>query len=488
MMASSSVCNPSLPIHHHHNPSAANTTASVFAGTGGGSMVTAKKKVAVIGAGAAGLVAARELEREGHRVVVFERGEKAGGTWVYDPSTETDPLGIDPCRKVVHSSLYRSLRTNLPREIMGFLDFPFSIKEGRDLRRFPGYQEVELYLDDFAAESDVLKAIRFRTEVFHVGMMEGGKWVVKSRRDFGEDVAVDVNEIYDGVVVCSGHYAEPRIAEVPGVERWPGEQIHSHNYRIPEPFQDKVVIVIGSSESAADISREISKVAKEVHVSSRSALDRFGKKFYGHENMWLHSMIQGTHEDGTVVFQDGTSVIANVILHCTGYKYHFPFLETNGAVTVDDNRVGPLYKHVFPPSLGPWLSFVGLPWKTIPFPMMELQCKWVAGALSERIALPSEEEMMKDVEAFYSRIAAMGYPKHYTHNISGCQFEYFDWLATECGYPKGEEWRKEMYFANTRNKTENPDTYREEWEDHDLISQAHEEFSRLKQQHSVKNM
>lgn len=45
------------------------------------------------------------------------------------------------------------------------------------------------------------------------------------------------------------------------------------------------------------------------------------------------------------------------------YKFHFPFLETNGEVTVDDNRVGPLYKHVFPPALAPGLSFVGLPWK-----------------------------------------------------------------------------------------------------------------------------
>lgn len=48
------------------------------------------------------------------------------------------------------------------------------------------------------------------------------------------------------------------------------------------------------------------------------------------------------------------------------YKYDFPFLETNGVVTVDDNRVGPLYKHVFPPALAPWLSFVGLPWKVVP--------------------------------------------------------------------------------------------------------------------------
>ena len=49
------------------------------------------------------------------------------------------------------------------------------------------------------------------------------------------------------------------------------------------------------------------------------------------------------------------------------YKYHFPFLETNGVVTVDDNRVGPLYKHVFPPTLAPWLSFVGLTYQVYPY-------------------------------------------------------------------------------------------------------------------------
>ena len=43
------------------------------------------------------------------------------------------------------------------------------------------------------------------------------------------------------------------------------------------------------------------------------------------------------------------------------YKFSFPFLRTNGIVTVDDNRVGPLYKHVFSPEIGSRLSFVGIP-------------------------------------------------------------------------------------------------------------------------------
>jgi hypothetical protein len=47
------------------------------------------------------------------------------------------------------------------------------------------------------------------------------------------------------------------------------------------------------------------------------------------------------------------------------YRYHFPYLETNGIVTIEDECVGPLYKHIFPPSLAPWLSFIGIISKVI---------------------------------------------------------------------------------------------------------------------------
>lgn len=80
---------------------------------------------AVIGAGAAGMTAVRELRREGHRVEVFEQAPHIGGVWVLDEQVESDPLGKDPSRDTVHSSMYDSLRVNLPRELMGFADFPF---------------------------------------------------------------------------------------------------------------------------------------------------------------------------------------------------------------------------------------------------------------------------------------------------------------------------------------------------------------------------
>ncbi|KAH7836091.1 hypothetical protein Vadar_032619 [Vaccinium darrowii] len=168
--------------------------------------------VAVIGAGAAGLVAIRELRREGLKAVVFEQQRKIGGTWVYNPSTESDPLGLDPARTVIHSSIYASLRTNLPREVMGFWDYPLVTKKGphRDPRRFPGHWEVLEYLKDFTTEFGLSESVRFGAEVRRVGL-EGGKWKIRSRM-CGEEFV----EVYDAVVVCNGHYTEPRIAEIPG--------------------------------------------------------------------------------------------------------------------------------------------------------------------------------------------------------------------------------------------------------------------------------
>ncbi|KAG9452389.1 hypothetical protein H6P81_005293 [Aristolochia fimbriata] len=436
------------------------------------------RHMAVLGSGAAGLVTARELRREGHSVVVYEQGNQVGGTWVYDPNVESDPLSSDPFRKKVHGSLYQSLRTNLPRESMGYRDYPFVRKRGRDSRRFPGHREVLLYLKDFAGDFGLQELVRFETEVYHVGPAEDGKWVVKSRKigEGGGKKASERDEFYDGVVICSGHYSEPRLSVIPGAESWPGKQLHSHNYRFPGPFKDKVVVLIGSSASAVDISRDIAAVAKEVHVSSRSAPDGPPTKQPGYNNLWLHSMIERANEDGTVVFKAGTCVFVDIIMHCTGYNYHFPFLKVNDIVTVDDNRVGPLYKHMFPPALAPYLCFVGLSWKVIPFPMFELQSKWLAAVLSGRVSLPSCEEMMEDVKASYTDLEASGWPKRYTHNMSNCQFQYNDWLATQCHYPPVEEWRKQMYAANGKNRVARPETYRDEWEDEEWIQEAEADF------------
>ncbi|CAN1333364.1 Flavin-containing monooxygenase FMO GS-OX-like 3 [Linum perenne] len=434
------------------------------------------RSVAVIGAGAAGLAAARELRREGHKVVIFEKSNQVGGIWVYTPESEPDPMSLDPTRKIIHTSLYASLRTNLPREVMGFREYPFTARpDSRDPRRFPAHREVMLYLQDYAREFGIEEMVRFEREVVKV-RFTATNWEVRSRSCKEDDGSFD-DESYDAVVVCNGHYTEVRVAEIPGIQSWRGKQMHSHNYRTPEPFRNRVVVMIGTQSSAADISREIAGVAKEVHLASRSVADETYETVAPYDNMYIHSMIESAHEDGSLTFRNGKVVLADIVLHCTGYKYHFPFLDTQGIVTVDDNRVGPLYKHVFPPALAPGLSFVGLPWKVVPFPLFEYQSRWIAGALSGRIKLPSQDEMMKDVKALYTELEASNIPKRYTHCLDLDQFEYNDWLAAQCGCPGFEEWRKGMYISSREGKRRGPETYRDEWIDHELVSDANRDFS-----------
>lgn len=56
------------------------------------------------------------------------------------------------------------------------------------------------------------------------------------------------------------------------------------------------------------------------------------------------------------------------------------------------------------------------------------------------------------------------------------QFEYNAWLAAQCGCPADEEWRKQMYYSTSKNRRARPGSYRDEWEDHHLVLQAHEDF------------
>ncbi|KAK9996159.1 hypothetical protein SO802_020845 [Lithocarpus litseifolius] len=440
------------------------------------SVRTQSKHVCVIGAGPSGLVAARELSKEGHSVVVLEQNHDVGGQWLYDPNVEVEnPLGRNTFLKV-HSSIYNSLRLTSPREIMGFTDFPFLVKKGRDMRRFPGHKELFLYLKDFCEWFGLRGMIRFNTRVEYVGLLDSeaiGKdlrWVVRSKEKKTEKV---VEEVFDAVVVATGHYSQPRLPSIKGMDAWKRKQMHSHIYRVAEPFHNEVVVVVGNSLSGQDISMELVEVAKEVYLSSKSLniSEGLSKILSKHDTLHLRPQIEYLHEDGRVLFVDGTWVIADTIIYCTGYSYTFPFLDTKGIVAVDDDRVGPLYEHTFPPSLAPSLSFMGIPRKIIGFPFFESQAIWIAQLLSGKRTLPSWDDMMQSIKDFYHSRDLAGVPKHYTHDIA--EFEYCDRYGDHVEFPHLEEWRKQLCISALVNADVNLETYRDSWDnDHELLQEA----------------
>ncbi|GJP38334.1 hypothetical protein CLOM_g22787 [Closterium sp. NIES-68] len=577
------------------------------ADSSGGQLPRRRLDVAVIGAGAAGLAAARELMREGHTVTVIEAGGEIGGVWAYDERIETeDLLGLDANRQQVHSSMYASLRTNLPRELMGFLDFPFSAplpgdrpgadvdlcncgdadlrRTDADMRRFPSHREVLRYLGQYAdrfgisnrveLHSSVIKAVPVIARQADVKesrerrsgearsareaekgqgkgereeegegkgegegqdiqeLLKGGdssfvRWRVKiarSREDSRGSCEAEVEEgrveerEFDALVVCNGHYSQPKIATVEGVDTWPGIHMHSHNYRYPEGFEGKVVVVVGAEASGQDIARELASVAQEVHICARgwrkdsaaasddaaraaaasagtgATIAAAGAPTAGAAagaietgyfedlkgRVQQHPMIRRANADGTVEFEDGFTCHADVIMHCTGYIYSFPFLALPPSLlSVCNNRVGPLFRHILPPALAPSLSFIGLPWKVVPFPLCQLQARWVAQLLSGRLSLPPRSDLEDGVRCLYASMEEQGVPERYTHRLDMEQFPYMDNLSMGCGGSPLPAWRREMYEAVRRLKKAYPGTYRDEWVEWDLVEAAHREFARL---------
>ncbi len=55
----------------------------------------------------------------------------------------------------------------------------------------------------------------------------------------------------------------------------------------------------------------------------------------------------------------------------------------------------------------------------IPFPLSQLQARWIAKVLSGKVQLPSQSEMMKSVQAFYAQFEASGGSMHHLHYLQG---------------------------------------------------------------------
>jgi hypothetical protein len=150
----------------------------------------------------------------------------------------------------------------------------------------------------------------------------------------------------------------------------------------------------------------------------------------------------------------------------------FPFLDTGGLVTVDDNRVGPLYEHTFPPALAPSLSFVGLP-SLVQTPLFfEVQARWTARVLSGRSALPPAEEMLRSAEEYTRGREMAGVPKHLSHSIA-FDFDYCDEFGDKhCGFPRLPEWKKELLRAAVARLYDDTETFRDDYHDSDLVLQG----------------
>ena len=440
-----------------------------------------KAKVLVVGAGASGLVCAKELRQRGHEVRVFETKSNLGGVWLHATANNEN--------KTTKTAMYDSLRTNLPREVMGYEAFPFlsssSSSSSVDARRFCSHKEVQGYLQEFAKNFRLFDVLEFNTTVKECRKKKDGeeklaereeefgpKWTVKYEQGEKKELKRDT---FDAIVVANGHYSKPRSARFLGADVFPAKQMHSSTYKEPSVFTNQNVVLIGAQASGEDISRDIATKAKSVYLSAKTWQNaEWGSNPNISENLFRKPNVKALLENGSVEFEDG-SVVENVdaIVYCIGYEYDFPFLDPKDAnFSVDDNYVNPLYEHLFVPENRSSLSFVGLCWKVVPFPQFELQAKWIAKLLSGELKLPPTKEMKIHVENFENDRKSQNIPKRHWHCLGAEQFAYNDRIAEYAKETKLKEWRWEMYEKTGINKRTNPEKYREEHNDGEVLEKA----------------
>ena len=92
---------------------------------------------------------------------------------------------------------------------------------------------------------------------------ENGQWIVTTKTLGGGKERKDK---YDFVLVCNGHLTEPNKPRVPGLEKFKGRVLHTHDYKDFRGFEDKRILVIGIGNSAADVACELSRHASHVSI------------------------------------------------------------------------------------------------------------------------------------------------------------------------------------------------------------------------------
>ncbi|GGQ84670.1 flavin-binding monooxygenase [Streptomyces asoensis] len=402
-------------------------------------------RLCVIGAGLSGLAVAHALKSAGVDFVCLEQASDVGGLWRRPQAGERGPG-------------YLSLHLNTAKALTGYSDYPMPAS----YPLYPRHSQIAAYLRSFAEWAGVLDSVELGTTVESVRQEADGGWTV-----VGRDAEGTVSSrAFSHVVVASGHNSEPSMPALPrGAETFTGTIHHSVDYRDGSDYAGQRVVVVGLGNSAVDIASDLSRHAGQTVLSVRRGLHVMPKQLFGmaldeiaDAPWWIsmsleeqrrfieqtllvargklrdHGLPEPDHPvfssavtisdeilsrirhgavtpkpaieavDGDrVSFTDGTSVRADALVYCTGYRMTFPFLEPGCPVGAGGSVE--LYKRVVAPDR-PGLFFAGLirPVGSITR-LVEAQARWIGRLATGAAVLPEAEVMHKEIAAYLSGVA-----------------------------------------------------------------------------------
>ncbi|MFZ1726528.1 MAG: NAD(P)/FAD-dependent oxidoreductase [Albidovulum sp.] len=406
------------------------------------------KRVAIIGAGPSGLAQLRAFQsaaakgEEIPEIVCYEKQANWGGLWNYTWRT-----GVDQYGEPVHGSMYRYLWSNGPKEGLEFADYSFEEHFGKQIASYPPRAVLFDYIEGRVKKADVRKWIRFETVIRHVAHdAKTGKFTVTAH-NLPEDHVYD--EVFDNVIVASGHFSTPNVPEFDGFSGFNGRVLHAHDFRDAMEFAGKDILIIGTSYSAEDIGSQCWKYGcNSVTVSHRTAPMGFNWP-----DNWKEVPLLTGVKGNTATFKDGSTAKVDAIILCTGYKHHFPFLpddlrlRTANRLATADLYKGVAYVH------NPALFYLGMQDQWFTFNMFDAQAWWVRDAIMGKIAVPSDKAtLVADVDA---RVKAEDAGED-SYDAIRYQGDYVKELIAETDYPSFDvDGANEAFFKWKKHKVEN---------------------------------
>jgi flavin-binding monooxygenase-like protein len=419
--------------------------------------------VCVIGAGASGLTAIKNLREHGYAVDCYERETSVGGGWNWRHDRSTVSSSTHPVSS---------------RPLTEFPDFPMP----DDWPDFPHHGQILSYLERYAEHFGLGEHVWFGTEVASVVPVGDGRWDVTTHSTGG---GAERTQRYAAVVVANGHNWAPRMPDIEGEFR--GRFLHAGAYKNPAILRGRKVLVIGGGNSGCDIAVEAAQQAAEVWHSTRRGywyapkyvlgrpadqsgvlmrrlrlpmwlrrwiyrravtatagdLTRFGLPAPDHRPYESHPIVNSQlihylghgritpvpdvarFDDAAVELADGSRVEPDLVIAATGYRPQFEFLAPE-LLDLDADGRPDLHLHAFA-RRHPTLAVVGLlqPDAGL-FPLVHWQSVAVARWLRLRTADPVRAAAVQQAESKrplgqWSRVDTLPTSRHW-FEVSGIDY------------------------------------------------------------------
>ena len=205
-----------------------------------------------MGAGPAGLAAARWLKALDVPFEAFERNPDVGGIWNID---------------FKDSPMYESAHFISSRTLSGFRDFgmPDSYPD------YPSHRQILRFIESYADRHDLRRRFRFGVAIEAARPDGAGGWRVR----FSEGS----ERTYAGIITAVGGEWRPHIPKLPG--NFTGEIIHSRDYKHPRRFEGRRVLIVGAGNSGCDLACDASRAAERAMISLRRGYYFVPKHIFG---------------------------------------------------------------------------------------------------------------------------------------------------------------------------------------------------------------